>query len=174
MSTLTHVEYLFSIGEIGVAYAGFAGLITVVANSFRRSSKVAAEKIRLRNVVVASILLVLGSLLPYVSVQFFTSNTAWRVSSQVFSFSIGLFLYFEVFLPTLRVYKQNLTADMSWLLFFPKQGFLALSAVILLFVSFTYDVHVQKVYILSIYVLLVHASTSLIRLLLSLANEGDA
>ena len=119
-------------------------------------------------------LLVLGSLLPYVSEQFLNVEMAWRLSSIILSCSIFLFLYFEVLAPTLQASKENLTAEMSWLLFSLKQALLVTAALALLFVSLGYDMFVQEVFVLCIYALLVHAATSLIRLLLSLTDIGNA
>ena len=170
---MNHAEYLFTVGEIGIAFAGFAGLVTVIEKSFRRSPRGATDVLRLRNVIAASMLLVLGSLLPYASEQLFQVEIAWSFSSVMFGCLISVFIFREVFTPTFRMYRKNLASQINWLVFVPKQGLLISANVALLFAPFLYASNVQSVYVVSIYALLLHAAISLVRLFISLASEGD-
>jgi hypothetical protein len=89
-----HTELLFTIGEIAVAFAGFAGLVVALA---RRGDRSAAEAqldvVHLKNVLAQSLFAVAFALLPaMLEAMGVGVGTAWRVSALLFAVLYGLYL----------------------------------------------------------------------------------
>lgn len=73
-------DTLLSIAEIGAAFAGFSGLAGVIGRRSEGSDQLDFE--RLRSVVLASLVVVVASLLPIVFLRFeLTDVIAWRLAS---------------------------------------------------------------------------------------------
>jgi hypothetical protein len=90
-------EYLFTIAEVAAAFAGFAGLVTVVAQRGSPRDLTVALNL-LRNMLLVALLVVLASLAPHVVLRLGISpGTAWRVAGG--AFFLGWLAYIVVAAP---------------------------------------------------------------------------
>jgi hypothetical protein len=90
---LTDSDFLFTVAEVGVAFAGFAGLVTILARRLGQGTESQAEVHLLYRMLLVSMLTVAAALVPYLPFRFGASEPqAWRISSGVFF--AGWLLYF--------------------------------------------------------------------------------
>jgi len=77
-------DFLFTIAEVAVAFAGFAGLVTVLARRATESDR-ALDIVRLRDLLLLSLLAVAAALFPKLPVAFGAGEeTTWRVAAAFF------------------------------------------------------------------------------------------
>jgi len=82
MDPLEDTEFLFTVAEVGVALAGFAGLVSVVAQRRGQTRAGAAEAHRLRMMLVYCLLATGFAFVPYVLLRTEMDPVgAWRLSS---------------------------------------------------------------------------------------------
>jgi len=79
---ITDIDILLSVAEIAVAFAGFAAIAGVIGN--RQAASQYHDFERLRGVVVASVVVVVASLIPIVLSRFGLADEAvWRIASGI-------------------------------------------------------------------------------------------
>ena len=93
---LNHTETLMTLAEVSATFAGFAALVTLFARR-RVEGGAAHDLMRLRLVIGASVVVVMGALIPVAIAGFGVPEaTIWRSSALVFQilicFVIGSFL----------------------------------------------------------------------------------
>ncbi len=77
MTELPHQEFLFTVAEVAAAFIGFSLIVGIL-----RTDEGALRFLFLRDVAAISLIVVAGSLLPYVVFQFGVRGEAlWRASS---------------------------------------------------------------------------------------------
>ncbi len=77
MTELPHYEFLFTVAEVSAAFVGFSLLVSVL-----RPAEDVARFLAMRDVAEISLIVVAGSLLPYVLFQFgVREELLWRASS---------------------------------------------------------------------------------------------
>lgn len=74
--TIPHLEYLFVAGEIGIAFTGFAGLVTVLASRLAPTGDVNPSVVRLSIVLFSSLRFLLALLLLTASPSYAARSTA--------------------------------------------------------------------------------------------------
>jgi len=76
--------FLTAVSEVSAAFAGFAGLVTVIAQ--RMDSRASEVPVRiLRNMLLVALLTTLGGLLPHVPISLGISESiAWQIASGIF------------------------------------------------------------------------------------------
>jgi hypothetical protein len=83
---------LLTTAQIGMALAGFAGLITVLGRPLARQERLLNE-IRFRSMVELSLALVAFCLLPFVPAHYGVSQaTLWRLCSGIYALAVVLFV----------------------------------------------------------------------------------
>ena len=89
-----HTELLFTIGEIAVAFAGFAGLVVALARRGDRSPEQAQlDVVHLKNVLAQSLFAVAFALIPaMLGAMAVGVDTAWRGSALLFAGLYGPYL----------------------------------------------------------------------------------
>jgi hypothetical protein len=83
---MQHADFLFIVAEIAIAFAGFAGLVTVISKREDRSAAQSHLDVeRLKVVLVLSLLTAAFALLPsLISRMEADPETAWRVAAGLF------------------------------------------------------------------------------------------
>ena len=89
-----HTELLFTIGEIAVAFAGFAGLVVALARRGDRSPEEARlDVVHLKNVLAQSLFALAFALIPAtLGAMAVDVDTAWRGSAWLFAVIYGPYL----------------------------------------------------------------------------------
>ena len=168
----THTDYLFVAGEIGIAFTGFAGLVTVLAGRLGPSgSSVDPSLARLSIVLTASLLLVMSALLPYVLHQFLDPPVAWAVSAAGLSVALVLFTVQGMIRPGLEIRRSGRTFNAGLFYFTTSLSFV--SAIVLLASAFVAQSHTASLYVLTIYVLVWVSASMLFRLFVLLAANRE-
>lgn len=87
-------ELLFTIGEIAVAFAGFAGLVVALARRGDRSTEEAQlDVVHLKSVLAQSLFAVAFAILPaMLDAMGVGADTAWRSSAILFAVLYGLYM----------------------------------------------------------------------------------
>lgn len=89
-------DLLLTTAQIGMALAGFAGLVTLLRRPDHREDR-RLNEIRFRSMVELSLLLAGFCLLPFVPVELgFGEATSWRASSAGYAFAALVFLVHSV------------------------------------------------------------------------------
>ena len=169
---MDHAEFLFIAGEIGIAFTGFAGLVTVVANRLGNQAASGRHVARLRIVLLSSLLLVMAALLPYVLSQFLTESVTWHTSALLLALALFYYDLRELIRPGLQIRASG--APFNLALFFFSTSIVMISATLLLLSIFVFTQWVQSFYVLSIYVLLWVAASMLFRLFILLGSNDEA
>jgi hypothetical protein len=163
-------EFLFVTAEIGVAFTGFAGLVTVLARRGESSDKHRIDVGRIRMVLIGSIITVLLSLLPFVVARFVVEATSWGISALISAMAIGYLVSFEMILPVIKYRRDGTVANLNWMIL--TLNVLALSASILaiLVCVLIYPTLVEDVYIAAIYTIIFTIGNTLVRFFVSLTS----
>lgn len=78
-------DFLFTVAEVAVAFAGFAGLVTVLARRVTQSDR-AVDIVRLRDLLLLSLLAVAFALFPELPFAFGAEEEiTWRASAACFA-----------------------------------------------------------------------------------------
>jgi hypothetical protein len=89
-------DLLLTTAQIGMALAGFAGLVTLLGRPNPRADR-RLNEIRFRNMIELSLALAAFGLLPFVPIELGLSESAsWRVSSAVYAVGAAAFLVHSV------------------------------------------------------------------------------
>jgi hypothetical protein len=103
-STVEDSEYLFTIAEVSAAFAGFAGLVTVLSQRLSGGASEFGLKL-LRNMLLLALLTVLASLAPYVVARLGVAEpSAWRIAAA--AFFLGWFSYLVAVVPSAFKYVR--------------------------------------------------------------------
>lgn len=95
---MTDADFLLAIAEVGATFAGFAGLVTILARRVGKAPTSEAEVHLLYRMLLVSMLAVAAALVPRLPLRFGANELeAWRVSCGVFF--AGWLLYY---VPTVR------------------------------------------------------------------------
>ena len=82
---MTDSDFLFTVAEVGVAFAGFAGLVTILARRMGQGTESQAEVHLLYRMLLVSMLTVAAALFPHLPLRFGASEPeTWRIASGVF------------------------------------------------------------------------------------------
>ena len=82
---MTDSDFLLTVAEVAVAFAGFAGLVTILARRVGRATQSGAEVHLLYSMLLISMLTVAAALVPHLPFRFGASEPqAWRLSSGAF------------------------------------------------------------------------------------------
>ena len=93
---MQRADLLLTTAQIGMALAGFAGLITLLGHPDLRADRRLSE-IRFRSMIELSLFLVGFCLLPFVPIGLGSSEaTSWRASSAVYAIAALAFLVYSV------------------------------------------------------------------------------
>lgn len=163
-------EFLFVTAEIGVAFTGFAGLVTALARRKENQDKHRTDASRLRMVLVGSIITVLLSLLPFVVARFVAEGSSWAISALVSAMAIGYFLGYEMIVPAIEFRRAGIEANISLPIFFLNALALFAAILTLLIYVFIHPALVGDVYIAAIYVVIFTIGNTLVRFFVSLAD----
>ncbi len=164
-------EFLFVTAEVGVAFTGFAGLVTVLARRLGSPGTHRVDVARLRLVLIGSIITVLISLLPYVAAQLISGPSSWSISALISATAIAFLLCFEVIVPVTKFRRDGNVANLNMMIVY--LTILALSACILalLVCVLIYPSLVQAIYVVTIYTVIFVVGITLVRLFISLASS---
>lgn len=167
---MEHSEFLFVTGEIGVAFTGFAGLVTVLSRRLEGPGAKHFDVTRLRFILIGSVIAVLLSLLPYVTAQFGLGSSTWVSSALVAAITIAYYAAFELIRPIVILSKDGSFGNLSKMLLGSNLIILAVSSIALLVGVFIQQEIIQTTYIATIYGLIFVVGTTLVRLFISLAS----
>jgi hypothetical protein len=157
-------DFLFTVAEVAAAFAGFAGLVTVVA---RGSGSAPEHHVNLlRNMLLLALLIVLASLAPHVCARVgLSESSAWRVAGG--GFLVGWAAYVVHSVPIAYRYVRDVN---------PREGrlwypHLALHvATGLSLVAVATGLGNSGLYSLALFIVLYMAAYLLLRLFLALAR----
>ena len=93
---MQRADLLLTTAQIGMALAGFAGLVTLLSRPTPRADG-RLNEIRFRNMVELSLMLAAFGLLPFVPAEFgLAESTSWRISSAGYAIASVAFLIHTV------------------------------------------------------------------------------
>jgi hypothetical protein len=164
-------DFLFTVAEVAVAFAGFTGLVTVLT---QRLAKIQREFdiVRFRDMLLLSLIVAAFSLFPTLPAVFGASEeTRWRVSALLFLIAWAGF-GLQGLLAGLRLHRSG-TRPFSRPLFWSNLG-VHLSAMLALFLvavdaSLVANVR-AAVYLAALFAMLYLAGAYLVALFISLAR----
>jgi hypothetical protein len=95
-TSVQRADLLLTTAQIGMALAGFAGLVTLLSRPTPRADA-RLNEIRFRNMVELSLMLAAFGLLPFVPAEFgLAEPTSWRISSAAYAVVGAAFLLHSV------------------------------------------------------------------------------
>jgi hypothetical protein len=164
-------DFLFVTAEIGVAFTGFAGLVTVLARRGENFDKHRIDVSRIRMVLIGSIITVLLSLLPFVVARFVEGAGSMSTSALISALAIGYLAGFEIVVPVLKFRRNGTVANLNWTILILNVFVLSASSLALLICVLIYPNLIEDVYIAAIYAVIFAIGNTLVRFFISLAGS---
>ena len=161
-------DFLFTVAEVATAFAGFAGLVTVVAQ--RTGGKATALQLNLlRNMLLLALLIVLASLAPHVPLRLGVSETgAWRIAAT--GFFVGWLGYVSISVPSAYRFVRDVNPREGRLWYPHLLLHVVAGGTLLTVILGPWHNAMPGLYALALYIVLYMAAYLLLRLFLLLAR----
>jgi hypothetical protein len=164
-------DLLFTLAEVAVGFAGFAGLVTILSRRDGHSTEqLAIDLSGLASVLGASLLVVAFSLLPPVLVQIgLAQDLSWRSSAGMFCVAAGYYFIWSV--PDARARYKAVDQSIPWTL---KLHFLIAATMILVLALCAVSILPENYYIGALFAYLYFAGFAFVRVFVSLGRDTPA
>jgi hypothetical protein len=166
---MREADFLFTIAEVGTAFAGFATLVVVFSQRFG-GPQGEVERIRLSSMLRVAVLAVLFSLLPYLPFYFgLATESAWRVCAGLLSLTWLAYYVFtlRIILATPEALARLRPSNRLSIWLIQPLGF----GVLLLTAAGLWSEYTSHIYLASIFVLLALSVNLFVQLVSALSEE---